>query len=248
MIDSIIIDDEHHNVGILQTLLAEFCPDVRITGIANNSQEGLKLITEQNPALVFLDIEMPFGNAFDLLGKLLPVTFEVIFVTAFDQYAIRAFEYVALDYLLKPISIEKLKAAVNKARQRIQEKNVNMRIDSLISNFRNNSPDLKKIGLQVADGVVFEEINHLVHLEAEGSYTFVYTNDKKKRIVSKSLKEFEDILPEAIFYRLHHSHIVNLNYIKKYYKGRGGYVELEDGTIVEVSARKRDEFLKKFNV
>src|SRR4029078_1061915 len=166
MITAVIIDDEYHNIETLSTLLHEFCPRVNITGTAMNGQEALQLINKEKPALVFLDIEMPFGNAFDLLDKLLPVTFEVIFVTAFDQYAVRAFEYAALDYLLKPIRIEKLKEAVIRAEQRLQEKKVNTRIESLISNLQNNSPALQKIGLWVTGELIFEEINNLVRLQA----------------------------------------------------------------------------------
>jgi len=198
---------------------------------------------------MFLDIQMPGMSGFDVLARMphesMPM---IVFVTAFDRFALDAFEAQALDYLLKPIRIEKLKEAVIRAEQRLQEKKVNTRIGALISNFQNISPALQKIGLPDEGGLVFEEINNLVHLQASGSYTFVFTKDQKKRIVTKSLKELEDILPDTIFCRLHNSHIVNLNYIKKYFKGRGGYVELEDGTIIEVSIRKKDEFLEKFKI
>jgi two-component system LytT family response regulator len=248
MIRAVIIDDEQNNISALENLLKQFCPEIVITGTAENIQTGSEIITQLEPQLVFLDIEMPFGNSFDMLEKMKPVTFEVIFVTAFEKYAVRAFKYVALDYLLKPVNIEDLKAAVGRARLRIEEKKVNTRIESLLDNFRNESPGLKKIGLPVTDGWVFEEIENIVHLRAEGNYTTVTTKDGIKKLVSKNLKEFEDLLPPALFCRIHHSHIVNLNFIKKYYKGRGGYIELADGTEVEVSSRKKDEFLEKFRI
>jgi two-component system LytT family response regulator len=248
MIDTVIIDDERHNIDILSNLVKQFCPGINVLGDAANGIEGAELIKQQNPQLVFLDIEMPFGNAFDLLDKLAPVSFDVVFVTAFDQYAIRAFEYAALDYLLKPVRIEKLKQAVERVEQRLREKSINTRIDSLLANLRIGSPELTRIALPVSEGVIFEETNNMVHLEAKGNYTSVLTRDQKKRLVTKSLKEFEDILPPSVFCRLHHSHIVNLNYIKKYYKGRGGYVELENGNTVEVSSRKRNEFFEKFGM
>ena len=248
MIRAIIIDDEPNNIETLSDLLRQFCPDVEVVGTAMSSAAGKTILQEQEPDLVFLDIEMPFGNAFDLLEKMMPVRFEVVFVTAFDHYAITAFKYSALDYLLKPVSIDELKRVVSKAKQRVGEKTVNLRVESFMNNFRNDSPGLKKIGLPITDGLVFEETDNIVHLEAEGNYTRVFTKDQKKKTVTKSLKEFEDILPTNIFCRIHHSHIINLNYIKKYYKGRGGYVELIDGTTVEVSSRKKDEFLDKFKL
>jgi two-component system LytT family response regulator len=248
MIRAVIVDDEENNIGALKSLLTQFCPEVEVVGTAENAKEAFTVITDINPQLVFLDIEMPFGNGFGLIEKMMPVNFEVIFVTAFDQYAITAFKYSALDYLLKPVSIEDLKRAVNRSSQRITEKNVNSRIESLIANFRNEVPGLKKIGLPTAEGLIFEEIENIIHLQAESNYTLVFVKNKKKMTITKSLKDFEDILPAATFCRLHHSHIVNLNYITKYYKGRGGYVELIDGTTVEVSTRKKDDFLEKFKM
>jgi len=248
MIKTVIIDDEENNIGTLQSLLTQFCPEIEIIGTAGNAKQAFTIINELQPQLVFLDIEMPMGNGFDLLEKLMPVNFEVIFVTAFDQYAITAFKYAALDYLLKPVSIDDLKRAVNRSAIRIAEKNVNNRIESLIANFRSEAQGLKKIGLPTAEGLVFEEIENIMHLQAESNYTLVYIRNKKKMTITKSLKEFEDLLPASIFCRLHHSHIVNLNYITKYYKGRGGYVELTDGTTVEVSTRKKDDFLEKFKI
>ena len=248
MISAVILDDEQNNIEALENLLKQFCPEIVITGSASDIQTGSALITKSEPQLVFLDIEMPFGNAFDMLEKMKPVTFEVIFITAFEKYAIMAFKYVALDYLLKPVNIEELKRAVGRAKLRIEEKKINTRIESLLDNFRNESPGLKKIGLPVADGWIFEEIENIVHLKAEGNYTHVFTSDGKKKLVSKNLKEFEDMLPPTLFCRIHHSHIVNLNFIKKYYKGRGGYVQLADGSEVEVSTRKKEEFLEKFRI
>lgn len=248
MIRAVIVDDEKNNIGALQTLIDQFCPEVEVEGTATNAQEAFTVINQVQPHLVFLDIEMPYGNGFDLLEKMMPITFEVIFVTAFDRYAITAFKYAALDYLLKPVNIDELKRAVSRSAIRIGEKNVNTRIESLIGNIRSDSPGLKKIGLPTADGLIFEEVDNIMHLQAESNYTIVFINNKKKMMISKTLKEFEDILPPNLFYRLHHSHIVNLNYITKYYKGRGGYVELSDGTMVEVSTRKKDDFLERFKI
>lgn len=247
MISAVLIDDEQNNIESLQNLLAQFCPDIEVSGTARNAQEGYTCITKTDPQLVFLDIEMPFGNAFDMLEKLMPIEFEVIFVTAFEQYAVKAIKYVALDYLLKPISIEELKNAVNRARKRIAEKKENTRIESLLANFRSETQGIKKIGLPSNDGFSFEELDNIIRLQAEGNLIQVYT-PTKKIVTTKSLKEFENILPASSFCRIHHSHIINLNFVKKYFKGRGGHIELMDGTLIEVSARKKEEFLEKFGI
>lgn len=247
MISTVIIDDEQNNIESLQNLLSQFCPDITIAGTAMNTHEGIACIKQHDPQLVFLDIEMPFGNAFDMLEKLMPVDFEVIFVTAFEQYAVKAIKYVALDYLLKPVSITELKNAVNRARKRFEEKKLNTRVELLLSNFKTESQGPKKIGLPSADGYSFEALENIIRLQADSNLTQVYTTNKKI-ITTKTLKEFELLLPSAIFCRIHHSHIINLNFVKKYFKGRGGHVELTDGTNLEVSSRKKDEFLEKFGI
>ncbi len=248
MISAVIIDDEQNNIEGLQNLLQKYCHGIAVTGKAQDANAGYTLIRELNPQLVFLDIELPFGNGFDLLEKLMPVQFEVIFVSAFDQYAIKAFKYAAADYLLKPVGIEELQKAVDRVKKRFNEKVFNDRIESVLSYYRNEIANVKKIGLPSVDGIVFEEMENIIRLEAEGNYTSVYINGKKKELITKSLKEFEDILPCTTFCRVHHSHIININYVRKYFKGRGGYVELKDGTMVEVSSRKKDEFLDKFKI
>jgi two-component system, LytTR family, response regulator len=245
-VKAVIIDDEPGNIVTLSELLKEYCPEISIEDKAANIITAEQAIYKHNPDLIFLDIEMPYGNAFDLLDKLSPVSFEVIFITAFNNYAIKAFKYAALDYILKPVNIGELKMAVTRALKRIKEKDVSNRIDFLLKNLRTENQALQKIGLGTVDGFSFEEVNNIIHLEAEGSYTRVFLKGKKPEMVSKSLKEFEDILPQSNFCRIHHSHIINLQFVKKYYNGRGGYVELENGTKVEVAARKKESFFEKF--
>ena len=247
-IESIIIDDEPGNIITLTELLKTYCPEISIQGTAPDILKGYELIKHKAPDLVFLDIEMPYGNAFELLDRLNPVNFEVIFITAFNDYAIKAFKYAALDYILKPVNIGELKEAVKKTIKRLEEKTVNTRIASLLSNIKLENNAIKRIGLPSSEGFHFEEVKKITHLEAAGSYTFLYLIGQKKELVSKNLKEFEDILPESIFCRVHHSHIININFVKKYYKGRGGYVEMEDGTTIEISARKKNDFLGKFKI
>lgn len=245
-IRSVIIDDEPGNIVTLEEMLKAYCPGVKVEGTALNPLIGADLIRDIQPDLVFLDIEMPYGNAFDLLDKLAPVTFEVIFVTAFNDYAIKAFKYAALDYVLKPVNISDLRLAVNKAIKRLEEKKVNTRVTSLLNNLKTDNQQMQKIGLSTSDGYRFENISNIMYLEADGSYTNVFIKGDKKEVVSKNLKEFEDILPVADFCRVHHSFLINMNSVKKYYKGRGGYVEMENGATIEISVRKKDEFFSRF--
>ena len=243
---AIIVDDEPRNLRILKNLLEEFCPEVTVTGEAESAETAITLNRNTEPDLVLLDIEMPFGNAFDLLDKLMPVNFQVIFVTAFDNYALKAFRYYALDYLLKPVDIEELKSAIKKAAERVREKNMSNKLDVFLKTIKTGKSPLQKIGLPTNEGLVFTNVDDIVRCEASGSYTIIHLQDKQKHMVSKSLKEYEDLLPEDNFCRIHHSHIINLDYVKKYYKGRGGYIEMIDNTTIEVATRKRDEFLAKF--
>lgn len=246
MISAVIIDDEPGNIVTMEELIKQYCPNVTIIGTAPDPVKGYELIVETQPALVFLDIEMPYGNAFDLLDKLLPVSFEVVFITAFNDYAIKAFKYAALDYLLKPVNIQELKEAVSKVSKRLEEKNINLRVNTLLKNLTTDNTAVQKIALPTFDGCTFEDIDTIMYLQAEGSYTNVFCKGKAKLMVSKTLKEFEDILPTEKFCRIHHASIVNLKYVKKYFKGRGGYVQMDDDTALELSARKKAEFFERF--
>jgi two-component system, LytTR family, response regulator len=246
MVRALVIDDEPRNVRILKNLLEEFCPEVTIEGEAGDVNTALTAIRHYKPDLVFLDIEMPYGNAFDLLDKLMPIHFEVIFITAFDTYTLKAFKYSALDYLLKPVDIEDLKAAVKRAIERLDGKNINLQLANLLGNLKNNQPGLQKIALPALDGIMFVHVTEIIRFEANGSYTDVHFDSTEKITVSKNIKEYEDILSPSIFCRVHNSHIINLNRVKKYHKGRGGYLVMDDGTNIEVSIRRRDEFLAKF--
>ncbi len=242
----VIIDDEPGNIVTLSELLKEYCPELTIAGTASNPLAGFDLILQTQPEIVFLDIEMPFGNAFDFLDKFEQINFEVVFVTAFSNYALKAIKYAALDYILKPVDSGELQLAVEKAMKRLDEKSINTRIASMLNNLNGESKEIQKIGLSSMEGFDIEEVQQIMYLIADGSYTEVYIRNKKKQLVSKNLKEFEDILPASLFCRVHHSHLININFVKKYVKGRGGHVEMEDGIRIEISARKRDAFLEKF--
>lgn len=246
MIRTIIIDDEPNNVEALNQLLLAYCPPVQVTGTADNIKTAQALIVNNKPDLVFLDIEMPYGNAFELLNILSPVNFEIIFVTAFDNYALNAIKYSALDYLLKPVNIKELQVAVQKAADRIQAKNIGHRIDTLLYNLQTTKAGSQRLALPTMDGFVFMDSEEFVRLEANNNYTTLHLKDKSKVLIAKSLKEFEELLHPNQFSRVHHSHIINHSFVKKYHRGRGGYIEMEDGTTIEVSTRKKEEFLTKF--
>lgn len=246
MIKSIIIDDEPNSVEVLHEMLTRYCPVISVVATADNIKTARDLILMHQPHLIFIDIEMPFGNAFDLLNNLPAINFEVIFVTAFDNYALNAIKLSALDYLLKPVSIKDLQAAVMKAEEKIKSKNISSRIENLLYNLKSPQSSSKRLALPTFEGLIFLDTDDFVRLEASNNYTFIFLKDKSKIIVSRPLKEFESLLDMSTFSRVHHSHIINHNYIKKYHRGRGGYVEMEDGSSIEVSTRKKEEFLSKF--
>lgn len=242
MIKTLIIDDKTANIATLSKLLQLYCPQIAVCATAEDIREGYDAIVKHQPALVFLDIEMPDGSGFDLLRKFDPVGFEVIFTTAYNQYAIQAFRENALDYLLKPINIDDLQRAVLKADEQITLKHRNTHIEQYLQ--RLQPPATGKIGLPVLDGYLFINYKDIVRCEASRSYSNFFMADGKKIVVSMRLKECEALLPRGPFFRVHHSHIINLQYIVRYIKGRGGYVLMEDKSTVEVAASKKDAFLE----
>lgn len=244
MITCVIVDDEQQNISILKKLLARYCPDVNLIGEAVSSGTALELIRKQQPQLVFLDVEMPDMDAFELLSQLTPFHFECILVTAYDRYAVKAFAYNALHYLLKPVDIDELRLAVQKAVARIMEKDVSRRIDDLKERAESNQMTAK-IALPTSNGLVFYAINDIVCCGARNTYTLFEFVSDKELLVSGTLKEFEEKLPAGIFCRVHNSYLINMNHVTRYIKGKGGQVKMINGKIVDVSLRKRDEFLSR---
>jgi two-component system, LytTR family, response regulator len=246
MLTYLLIDDEPKNTRILKKMLEEFCPDTCFAGAASNTREGEDLIHKVQPDLVFLDIRLAHENAFELLDRLFPVSFDVIFVTAFNDYTLKAFRYSALDYLLKPINIRELKAAVQKATEKLQLRNINRQLQNLLANLRQPDATSHKLALPDAESLTFISVGDIVHCEANGGYTTFFMKNGDKILSTKSIKEYETLLPPDIFLRIHHSHIVNLQYVKKYHRGRGGYIEMEGNVSIEVSTRRKTEFLVRF--
>lgn len=247
MIKTIIVDDEPKGRLALQEKIKAYCPTVEIVGQAGNGLEAITLIDNLKPELLFLDIEMPQMNGFEMLGALKEKNFYIIFTTAYDQYAIKAIKYAAFDYLLKPIDIEELKTAVSKIEATSQNQ-LKAQLKLLQENLSMPVKKPQKLAIPGLEGILFVDICNITHLEANSNYTNIYMTDKTKIIASKTLKEFSELLPGDVFFRTHHSHIINLNFIKRYIKGDGGQVELEDGTCVEISRRNKDEFIKRVRV
>jgi two-component system LytT family response regulator len=245
MIRAVLIDDETDSIRVLRKLLETYCPQVEVVGTAEGVETGLAVIQATHPDVLFLDIEMTQGNAFDLLNQLRPVAFQVIFVTAFDNYAIRAFKYSAVDYLLKPVDIDELVSAVGRVAERSQQRNIIDQMQVFLDNMGTYSLSQQKMAVPTVDGLIFINLREVVRLEAKSSYTQIKLENGEVVMATRTIKDYEDILPETLFCRIHNSHIINLQKIEKYHKGRGGYVILEDGSEIEVASRRRQEFLRR---
>jgi two-component system LytT family response regulator len=245
MIRTVLVDDETDSIRVLQKLLEKYCPQVTVVGTAEGVETALAAIQGTRPDLLFLDIEMMQGNAFDLLNQLRPLTFQVIFVTAFDNYAIRAFKYSAVDYLLKPVDIDELVSAVDRVSERSQQKNIIDQMQVFLDNMGTFNLATQKMAVPTVDGLIFINLKEVVRLEAKSSYTQILMENGEVVTATRTIKDYEDILPEGLFCRIHNSHIINLQKIEKYHKGRGGYVTLEDGSTIEVASRRRQEFMRR---
>jgi len=243
MIRAVHIEDEPRNIELLASLIETHCShQVTLVGNAKNIPDAINLIKNTHPQLVYLDIELNKGNAFELLEQLKEIDFQVIFITAFDQYAVKAFRHNAVDYLLKPISISELKEATTKAVEKIDHSSINTNILDTLKELKLNISN-QKIGVPVQDGVVFVNADEIIRCEANGSYSTFYLTNKKTVITTKSLKDIESLLSFSNFVRVHNSWIINTNYIRKYYRGKNSYAEMEDGSVVTISLRKKGDFL-----
>jgi len=248
-IKAIIVEDEETGRETLRNYVNKYCEGVTIVAECANIKEGNKAIEEHNPELVFLDVEMPFGNAFDLLEQLESVNFETIFVTAYSQYAIKAINYSASYYILKPIDIDELEKAVEKVRENIASKNgINNTVQTkvLLENIRTTQNQQKKIVLPVLDGFEVVGVNDIVRCEANDNFTNFYLINGDKKVICRTLKFYDDILNDSGFLRVHRSHLVNTQYIKSYKKGKGGVLIMSDNSHVDVSASKKQDLLAFF--
>ena len=246
MLRTIIVDDEVKNIKLLKVLLRDYCPQVEVIGEAGNVEDAQSLIIRSKPDLLFIDIVMPYGNAFDLLNKLMPIDFDVVFVTAYDNFAVKAIKYSALDYLLKPVNIEELQNVVQKAIVKASSKTVNDQLAVLFSQYKNNVSAAPSLAVPTIEGLLFYDLDEIIRIEASGAYTIIYSIKREKVVSSKNIKEYELQLPVDNFYRVHNSHIINIKRLLKYDKGRGGVLTMEDGSVVELATRRKAGFLNLF--
>jgi len=247
MITATIVDDEPDCCESLVVLLERYCPEVKVLDICYGPETAIQSIKEQEPQILFLDIEMPFMNGFEMLEQLSTINFELIFTTSYDQYAIKAIRFSALDYLLKPIGREDLQKAVQKAARRTSHL-LPQQLDMLIQKLKNPSIPISKIAIPTMDGFQLLPAESIISCESQGNYTQLLLKDKRKIIASRSLKEMEEMLEDYPFIRIHHSHLVNINEVDKYIKGEGGYLIMSDGATINVSRSRKELLLKKLSL
>lgn len=245
MIKAVIVEDEPKGRHNLKNLLAQHCEEVEIIGEAGSVNEGVELLSDPDlqPDLAFLDISLPDGLVFQLLNDLRPVNFEVVFITAYEQYAIKACEYSSIGYILKPIDPDQLKEAVSRIRYR-RDQNIDKRLEIFTSAY-NNPNAFTKMSISALDGMYFVNIKDIVRFEAEDNYTHIFLQHGERITASKTIKSYEDLLTPFNFYRVHKRHVINLNYMRKFVKGDGGYLIMDDGIKIEVSRRRRPAFMEQ---
>ncbi|MBK6344491.1 MAG: response regulator transcription factor [Bacteroidales bacterium] len=244
MIRTIIIDDEGLSRETLREMLRLYCKGVEVVAEAESIVSGIEAITRHNPDLLLLDIKMPDGTGFDLLRTIMPISFRIIFVTAFEEYAIKAFRYNALDYLTKPIDPTELQNAIEKATTAIENENINERLKRLLIDYMKPQPtENRRIILKTAETIHIVDIDKIVRCESARNYTVFHMDNKEEILISKSIKEFSDTLESHNFYRVHHSHLINLKYLVKFKRDELMCV-LSDSTEIPVATRKRDDLLK----
>lgn len=242
-IKSVIVEDEKAAREVLKNYLSKYCPQIEVIGEAENIKKAVPLLHELRPQLVFLDVEMPFGNAFDVLEACKDLHFETIFVTAFSEYSLKALNQSAAYYLLKPISIEELIVAVNKVQQQITTHEIFDRNKIIVENFQETQPEKKQVILPTLEGFEVVKMEDIVRLRGNGNFTDIYLSNGSKKMVCRFLKHFSEILPFP-FMRVHKSHIINVNFVKSYNKG--GFVTLFDAAEIEISSTYKEDFLKRF--
>ena len=247
MIRCILIDDESNSLEMMEWLLTTYCPQVKIEAMCNTASKGIEAINEYKPDLVFLDIEMPHMNGFDMLETFDELFFEVVFITAYQQFAIKAFRYSALNYLLKPVDPDDLVKTIEK----IEKKKMPLlkeQIQLLMQQIHGHEKQtVQKIALTTSDGMLFVSTSDIIFCESDSNYTWVNLTDGRKILISKPMREIDETLSGPDFYRIHNSFLINLNHIKKYVRGEGGYVIMANDSHVSISRTKKQEFVDLFS-
>jgi len=244
---TIIIDDDVNAADNLRILLKEYCGQTETSEICHTIESGVAAIRRHKPDVVFLDINLQSETGFDLFKHFTSVDFEVIFTTAHAEYAVKAFKFSAIDFLLKPIDIDELQAAVMKVEKKIED-NVNARLEQLFQDLNSKPSELSRLALPTLEGLTFVNVGDIIYLEADDNYTNIYLTGERKFVVSKNLRTYEELLAERNFFRIHHSYIVNTRFVQKYIRGEGGQVILTNQVTLDVSRRKKQAFLSKLGV
>jgi len=243
VLKAILVDDELSSLQNLQQKIAEFCPEIKIVATPNKPEEAIFLIHHYKPDVVFLDIEMPRMNGFRMLEELQDLDADIIFTTAYNHYAIDAIRISAFDYLMKPISVEDLQNAVTRLMVK-HKRQTSEKLSVLKKSLQENRSQEDRIAIPTSEGMEFINIKNIVRIESSSNYSKLHLLSGQTLLVTRLLKDFEEMLLPYRFYRVHHSHLINLTYIKKYIRGEGGQIVMQNGDVIDVARRKKDEFLK----
>ncbi|MFI5220486.1 MAG: LytR/AlgR family response regulator transcription factor [Bacteroidia bacterium] len=245
MLNTILIDDQEFCTEVLKDMLGQDYPAIKIVAVCHSGKEGIKAIKKHKPDLVIIDVEMPEMSGFEMLKQIKDPDFEIIFTTAFDKYSIQAIRFSALDYLLKPVVPHELKAAIDRVEHK-QSKNAGNQFKTLFETLKDNKRPVNHVALPSTDGLVFVNVADIIHCESDSNYTTLFLNSSEKMLVTKTLKDIEGLLEGNNFFRIHHSHLINMQHIKKYVRGNAGYVVMSNGHDVAVARNRKEEFLEQF--
>lgn len=246
MLKAIIVDDEKHCIDHIIRLIDAVEDDIKVLFQCSTVNDALQAIAAKKPDVVFLDVHLNEETAFDLLEQLTTIDFEIVFTTAFDSYAVNAFKFSAVDYLLKPVALDDFEQALNKIQEKVGLKDTSKQLEVLLHNFKEQA-GLKKIAIPNVDGIIYYSIDKIIRCQSDANYTHLFLTNKTKVTVAKTLKYFEELLEPHHFFRTHHSHLVNLKMVEKYIKGKGGYAQMTDASHVEIAVRRKEEFLRKLS-
>ncbi len=246
MLRIIIIEDEEKTLQNILSIIENYCEDVEVLATASSVEQATKLLQKTSPDLVLSDINLPDGTCFKILEQLESIDFKIIFITAFEEYAIKAIKFSALDYLVKPLNPKELISTIKKAQKHIDNENENIKLKALLSNVQDLSNSLKRVVLKTSESIYIVNVQDIIRCESDSSYTMFFLQDGRKIIVSKVLKEYDELLKDSGFIRVHKSHLINMNFITSYEKSNGGYILMKDKAEVPVSVRKKDFVMKIF--